>query len=519
LAGAGFNEHIGEANAGPVYVDVTGTRQWQWGDFDRALELVLDQTKAGGLDWIYYDAIGLRVWIQPGTEKTDYPLPVEDTSSIAIDPTRQVNVYNKVINVEPLWQWNRRLQGNGVGVAVVDSGVERTGDLAHLKVIDMNFNPGFHDSQDRFGHGTFVAGVIAGSGNSSGGIHVGVAPRSRLLNIRVSDDSGRATASDVVAGLQWVYENAARYNIRVVNMSLNSSVAASYLTDPLCAAAEMLWLRGIVVVVSAGNNGTATLYPPANDPFVITVGATDDKGTAGMTDDTMASFSGYGVTELGSAKPDLVAPGRNIVAYLPYNKTLRMPNEHPNNRVTDSYFRMSGTSVSAPMVTGAVALLLQDEPYLTPNQVKFRLMSTANKNWPGYDSQRSGAGYVDAYAAVNGWTFDNANNGLPVSKILWDSLAGTAWSSVNWNSVNWNSVNWNSVNWNSVNWNSVNWNSVNWNSVNWNSVNWNSDYWETMSAADASEIPAVARLFELLEEQPGATPEVPGKVYLPSVNR
>jgi serine protease AprX len=285
----------------------------------------------------------------------------------------------------------------------------------------------------------------------------------------------------------------------------------------------MLWLRGIVVVVSAGNNGTATLYPPANDPFVITVGATEDRGTAWTGDDRMAGFSGYGVTELGGRKPDLVAPGRDIIAFLPNNRVLRMPGEHPSHRVTDSYFRMSGTSVAAPMVTGAVALLLQDEPLLTPNQVKQRLLVTANSRWPGYDAQRAGAGYVDVYAAVLGTSLDSTNHGLPVSRLLWDSMAFTAWGSVNWNSVNWNSVNWNSVNWNSVNWNSVNWNSVNWNSVNWNSVNWNSDYWDSMAAAAGlstdAPIPSVERLFQLLGEEADGDRAAGSSLYLPSINR
>ena len=216
----------------------------------------------------------------------------------------------------------------------------------------------------------------------------------------------------------------------------------------------MLWLRGIVVVVSAGNNGTAELYPPANDPFVITVGATNDSGTATLTDDMVASFSAYGVTEAGFAKPDIVTPGRNIIAFMPGNKNLRIAEEHQLNRVTDHYFRMSGTSMSAPMVSGAVALLLQDEPTLTPDQVKYRLMVTANKDWPGYEEAKAGAGYLDIYTAVFADSTESANLGVPINRWLWESLASTVWSSVNWNSVNWNSVNWNSVNWNSVNWNS-----------------------------------------------------------------
>ncbi len=132
----------------------------------------------------------------------------------------------------------------------------------------------------------------------------------------------------------------------------------------------------------------AALYPPANDPFVITVGATDDRDTLTTSDDQVATFSAYGTTEDGFTKPDLVAPGRNIVGLLPMTDELNMGKEHRGNHVGTTYFRMSGTSVSAPMVSGAVALLLQDEPELNPDQVKYRLMATADKNWPGYTADR-----------------------------------------------------------------------------------------------------------------------------------
>ena len=157
-----------------------------------------------------------------------------------------------------------------------------------------------------------------------------------------------------------------------------------------------------------------------------------------------------------------MAPGKNIIGVLPENDKLIMSVTHASNRMDSTYFRMSGTSVSAPMVSGAVALLLQDEPNLTPDQVKHRLKATANKTWPGYNAATAGAGYLDIYAAVNASTTESANTGVAASQLLWTGSSPLTWGSVNWNSVNWNSVNWNSVNWNSV---------------NWNSVNWNSDYW------------------------------------------
>src|SRR5690606_6385913 len=148
-------------------------------------------------------------------------------------------------------------------------------------------------------------------------------------------------------------------------------------------AVEVLWFNGIVVVASARNNGTADLYPPANDPFVITVGATYDQGTRGIAVDTIGSFSVYGTTVPGQVKPDLVASGKDIVMYLPSNQKLTMGREHSSHSVDHNYFRMSGTSLAAPIVAGAVALLLQAEPQLTPDQVKYRLMATANQLWPG----------------------------------------------------------------------------------------------------------------------------------------
>ena len=383
------------------------------------------------------------------------------------------NSYIYAIKADQVWNRVPYLQGQGIGVAVVDSGLTQNKDFMsklgrNRFVASAVFNRRFtgYDlgsrfSFDLYGHGELVAGIIGGSGLASDGKYIGVAPSVNLINVKVSDDQGESTASNVVRGLQWILNNKDNYNIRVVNLSLNSAAPESYNTSPIDAAVEILWFNKIVVVASSGNEDRGALYPPANDPFVITVGATDDRGTKSISDDVVASFSGYGQTTDGIAKPDLVAPGVNIVSDLPRNPSV-LAKTHPDNVVDKSFFRLSGTSVAAPMVAGAAALLVQSNPNLTPDQVKYRLLATANKSWQGYGSDKAGAGYLDISAAVQSNASASSNTGLPASQLLWSGSQPVTWGSVNWNSVNWNSVNWNSVNWNSV---------------NWNSVNWNSDYW------------------------------------------
>jgi serine protease AprX len=354
-------------------------------------------------------------------------------------------------------------------VAVVDSGLStKNGDFmsgTSSRIIAESYFGNKSNAKDEHGHGTHVTGIIGGNGLASGGIYRGVAPGVNLINLRVADKDGLTHESSVLDSLQWIYTNKDLYNIRVVNLSLNSTVAQSYHNSPLSAAVEILWFNGIVVVVSAGNNGIAdgpvTIFPPANDPFVITVGATEDKGTPSLTDDNLAVFSAYGTTDDGILKPELVAPGRNVIAPLS-DKASSVYTAHPLHRVGDDYFRMSGTSMSAPVVSGAVALLLQDKPDLNPDQVKYRLMATANQDWPGYNPTESGSGYLDVQAAVNGTTTESANTGISVSQMLSSGDNPVAWDSVGWNSVGWNSVGWNSVGWNSVGWNSVGWNSSIW---------------------------------------------------------
>src|SRR4051794_1832621 len=292
--------------------------------------------------------------------------------------------------------WNKRdnngVTGNGVGVAVIDTGVD--GDLVDFdgpdgksRVVETAVvNPDATTASDLYGHGTHVAGIIAGnswarpSTDPLRGDYIGVAPDANLVSIKASDDTGQATVLDVIYGLQFAVDHKADYNLRVVNLSLDSTTAQSYKVDPLDAAAEAAWFKGLVVVAAAGNRGTnadAVNYAPANDPYVITVGAYDENGTGGPADDTIADWSSRGTTQDGFAKPDLYAPGSRIVSNLA-----------PNSVFTTlcptcvfgggQYIRAGGTSMAAPMVAGAVADVLQSHPSWTPDQVKAALKLGAN---------------------------------------------------------------------------------------------------------------------------------------------
>ncbi len=226
---------------------------------------------------------------------------------------------------------------------------------------------------DGDGHGTFVSSILAGNGSG----HVGAAPNAKLISLDVINDEGVATTSDVIAAAQWIVDHHHKFNIRVVNLSLHAVTPSHFVNDPLDKAVEKLWFSGVVVVTAAGNYGvdgqpTAVRYAPANDPFVITVGALDSKGTLDYSDDTAAPWSTWGHTLDGFAKPEIGASGRYMIGAVANGSTLL--DEFPNNVYSPGYLQLSGTSFAAPIVTGAVAQLLARHPNLTPDEVKAGLM-------------------------------------------------------------------------------------------------------------------------------------------------
>ena len=286
---------------------------------------------------------------------------------------------------------NAPATGAGVTVAVLDTGI--AGELPDFRasqtdqtsrvVASVVTNPDATTATDRYGHGTHVAGLLAGNGGALPASdplvdrYVGAAPQANLVSVKVSDDHGSATVMDVIAGLQFVVDHGAEYGIRVVNLSLASIAPASYHVDPLDAAVEEVWAHGVVVVAAAGNRGEdadAVSYAPANDPYVITVGAVDDHGTKETLDDSLAPWSSRGVTQDGVVKPDLVAPGAHVAA--PLAPDSDFAGMCPTCVVDQRYFRLSGTSMAAPIVAGIAADVISTNPDWTPDQVKGALTYT-----------------------------------------------------------------------------------------------------------------------------------------------
>jgi serine protease AprX len=332
-----------------------------------------------------------------------------------------------------------------VGVAVVDTGVDgalpdfATRNHSSSRVVASAVaNADATTATDSYGHGTDVAGIIAGNGDNRGqgdpldGRYVGVAPNANLISIKVSDETGKSSVLDVIYGLQFAVEHQSEFNIRVINLSLDSTTPQSYKTDPLDAAVESVWMHGIVVVAAAGNLGNAAnavQFAPANDPYVITVGGVDENGSANPTGDTIATWSSRGTTQDGVQKPDVYAPGAHIVSVLAPNSVFAI--SCPTCVVGHGqYIQTSGTSMAAPAISGLVADLLQIHPNWTPDQVKGDLTSSAVTENNSFQEP-------NALKAALLWNPAAADQGLTPS-----SLINTATGNINYNLSSWSLSSW-----------------------------------------------------------------------------
>ena len=334
------------------------------------------------------------------------------------------------------------LDGAGVGVAVLDSGITRwhddlTGAPEQSQRVDrfVDFVGTQETAYDDYGHGTHVAGIIAGNGWDSAGGRAGIAPGARLTVLKVLDHEGRGFVSDVIAALDYVVANKDTLNIRIANLSMAAATDEAYDVDPLTLAAKEAVAAGVVVIAAAGNAGRnasgATVYgsigAPGNAPWVLTVGASSHGGTVDRADDSIATFSSRGPGMGGNAaKPDLVAPGVGITSLSDPESalyTIRAPFLLSGTVETtyQPYLSLSGTSMSTPVVSGTVALMLQANPQLTPNQVKAILQYTAQV-YAGYDTLTQGAGFLNAKGAVElARYFGDPSSGPPPSDPEWSA--------------------------------------------------------------------------------------------------
>jgi serine protease AprX len=411
--------------------------------------------------------------------------------------------------------WNDRWTGKGVDIALIDSGVVPVEGLTeHGKVItgpDLSFESQAENLRylDTFGHGTHMAGIMAGKDDRAPQViqkgvskhFVGMAPDARIVSIKVADATGAADVSQVIAAIDWVvsHRRDRGMNIRVLNLSFGTDGTQDYRIDPLAYAAEVAWRHGIVVVVAAGNAGygSAKLNNPAYDPYVIAVGAADGRGTYDVKDDVIADFSSTGD---GTRNPDLVAPGKSVVS-------LRAPGAYidqtsPMGRVGNSrFFKGSGTSQAAAVVSGAAALIIEQRPKSTPDQVKAILKASASR-LPMGDPVAQGAGMLNLKLARDlptppssqAWPASTGVGSLELSRgsahvvhegaelrgeqdVLGGAWDGNSWSGNSWTGNSWSGGAWNGNSWTGDCWCTRTWTGNSWTGNSWTGNSWSGNSW------------------------------------------
>jgi serine protease AprX len=474
--------------------------------------------------------------VQSVTQDAGLALQSTDVESQAAQAGSLYTIANEVTGASAMW--DAGYTGKGVDVAVIDSGVvpvdgmATPGKVVHGPDLTLEANTPAKNL-DTYGHGTNMAGIIAGrdsaartsvSGDPSN--FRGMAPDSRIVSIKVADAKGQTDVSQAIAAIDWVVQNRkkAGLDIRVLNMSFGTDGVQDYLLDPLAYAAEQAWHKGIVVVVAVGNEGfgTGKVNNPAYDPYLIAVGSSSSNGTATTADDVVSAFSNDGD---GTRNPDLVAPGEQVVS-------LRTPgsyldSSYPAARIGERFFRGSGTSQAAAVVSGAAALLIQQRPGITPDEVKALLTGTAQPISAATAAQQ-GAGVLDLAVAkdaptpagakqtfavstglgslelargsvhvsvngkvisgevdVRGRSFNAASyaagvkngtnwNGLTWSGLTWSGLtwSGLTWSGLTWSGVQWNGLTWSGLTWSGLTWSGLTWSGLTWSGLTWSGLTW-----------------------------------------------
>ncbi|MQB00810.1 MAG: S8 family serine peptidase [Actinobacteria bacterium] len=445
----------------------------------------------------------------------------------SVDGFNAVHDLGSVLNVTKLTRadklWKKGITGAGVDIAMIDSGIVPVNGLsAPGKIIngpDLSFESQAENLRhlDTYGHGTHIAGLIAGRDNGSPGTlsesnhdgFSGIAPDARVVSVKVADATGATDVSQVLAGIDWVVQHRRDngLNIRVLNLSFGTDGVQDYVLDPLTYAAEVAWHHGIVVVVSAGNSqfGPGRLNNPAYDPFVIAVGASDPGTTLGREDDTVPNWSARSFDRT----VDLVAPGKSIVSLRDTNSFI--DSQFPGGRVNSRFFRGSGTSQAAAIVSGAAALLLEHRPWMTPDQVKGALKDGATPILSA-TPEAQGEGQLDlarahrADVSSQPQTFARATgtgsleasrgsvhvtdvNGVPLTGeqdifgATWDanSWSANSWSANSWSGGTWNNNIWSGEGWSANSWSANSWSANSWSANSWSGLAWGANSWSASS--------------------------------------
>jgi serine protease AprX len=461
------------------------------------------------------DALRGVAGVDSVTKDAGLALQSTDVESQATQAGSLYTIANQVTGASAMW--DAGYTGKGVDVAVIDSGVvpvdgfKTPGKVVYGPDLSLEAN-GPAKNLDTFGHGTHMAGIIAGRDSAAGASvtgdssnFVGMAPDSRIVSIKIADAKGQTDVSQAIAAIDWVVQNRNKngLNIRVLNMSFGTDGVQDYLLDPLAYAAEQAWHKGIVVVVAVGNEGfgTAKVNNPAYDPYLIAVGSNNANGTATTADDVVSSFSNDGD---GTRNPDLVAPGEKVVS-------LRSPGSYldatyPAARIGERFFRGSGTSQSTAVVSGAAALLISQRPELTPDQVKALLTRTAEPI-PGATAAQQGAGLVDLATAKDTATPADAKQTFAVSTGVGSleaargsvhvtvggreirgevDVRGKAFDVRKWatglrNGGNWNGMSWSGMSWSGMSWSGMSWSGMSWSGMSWSGMSWSGMSWSGMS--------------------------------------
>jgi serine protease AprX len=450
------------------------------------------------------------------------------TFAAGYDPALDVNsMANTTAYSGAAAWWTAGYTGRGVDVALIDTGVSPVAGLAGpSKVVygpDLSLESQAANLRnlDSNGHGTFMAGLIAGKDDAltapyalaPASAYRGVAPDARIVSVKVATADGGTDVSQVIAAIDWVvqHKDDGDLNIRVLNLSFGTDSTQPYDVDPLAFAVEQAWNAGIFVVIATGNEGyvahTGSLTSPATDPLTFAVGASDSMGTSTILDDTVASFSSTGSP---ARSVDIVAPGAHL-------QGLRVPNSfidatYPGGRIDDRYFRGSGTSEAAAFMSGAAALAIQRYPTIDPVTLK-SLLRSGGRALSGFSARSEGHGEIDLakMLTTTPWTkkgsLPRSSNGTGSLELArgsehltrdgvvltgeqdifgkpFDAGAmaaleadGSSWSGGTWNGSSWSGSSWSSSSWSGSSWSGSSWSGSSWSGSSWSGSSWSGSSW------------------------------------------